>query len=118
LFAGDLVEAEAALYTGDAFHFDYSTTTLDHVKAFGAEQIVGGREAVARGRDACDRAIEQTREFLKSMIHYTGSVHRRGGTLKEAFLACHDVTPNLYQLRLEPRRHFRLHGQVKQGAAS
>ncbi len=29
LFAGDLVEAEAALYTGDAFHREWATTTLD-----------------------------------------------------------------------------------------
>src|SRR5215213_1853383 len=35
LFAGDLVEAQAALYTGDAFHTDWSTDTLDNVKAFG-----------------------------------------------------------------------------------
>jgi glyoxylase-like metal-dependent hydrolase (beta-lactamase superfamily II) len=91
LFAGDLVEAEAALYTGDAFHFDWSTATLDRVKAFRAEQIVGGRGAVARGVDSCDRAIEQTRDFLKSMIEQTGAVHQRGGTLKEAFLACHSA---------------------------
>lgn len=89
LFAGDLVEAEAALYTGDAFHFDWSGATLDRVKAFRAENIVGGRGAVARGSEACDRAIEQTRDFLGSMIKKTGEVHRRGGTLKEAFLACH-----------------------------
>ena len=36
LFAGDLVEAAAALYTGDAFHFDWSTDTLDAVKQFEA----------------------------------------------------------------------------------
>jgi glyoxylase-like metal-dependent hydrolase (beta-lactamase superfamily II) len=89
LFAGDLVEAQAALYTGDAFHFDWSTTTLDRVKAFRAEKLVGGRGAVAVGVDACDRAIEQTRDFLKSMIEHTSAVHQRGGTLKEAFLACH-----------------------------
>lgn len=89
LFAGDLVEAEAALYTGDAFHFDWSGGTLDRVKSFRAEQLVGGRGAVARGVEACDRAIEQTRDFLKSMIEHTGAVHRSGGTLKEAFLACH-----------------------------
>ena len=89
LFAGDLVEAEAALYTGDAFHFDWSTTTLDKVKAFRAENLVGGRGAVARGLDATDKAVEQTRDFLKSMIEHTGAVHRRGGTLKEAFEACH-----------------------------
>jgi len=89
LFAGDLVEAEAALYTGDAFHFDWSTGTLDRVKSFRPENLVGGRGAVAHGATACDAAIEQTRDFLKSMIEHTGAVHRRGGTLKDAFLACH-----------------------------
>lgn len=89
LFAGDLVEAEAALYTGDAFHFDWSSDTLDAVKAFRSTNLVGGRGAVARGVDATDRAVEQTRDFLKSMIENTGLVHRQGGTLKQAFDACH-----------------------------
>lgn len=91
LFAGDLVEAEAALYTGDAFHFDWSTSTLDRVKAFPAEQLVGGRGAVAQGRAACDRAVEQTRDFLKTMIAQTAKVHGHGGSLKDAFLACHEA---------------------------
>src|SRR5947208_13442101 len=34
LFAGDLVEAQAALYTGDAFHDDWATSTLDRVAEF------------------------------------------------------------------------------------
>ena len=87
LFAGDLVEAEAALYTGDAFHKEWSTTTLDKVKSYNAETIIGGRGGVARGRDKVDAAIEQTREFLNGMIDNVGAVHRRGGTLKEAFEA-------------------------------
>lgn len=89
LFAGDLVEAQAALYTGDAFHFDWSTGTLDRVKTFGAENLVGGRGAVARGTSACNAAIEQTRGFLNGMIEKVGAVHRAGGTLKEAFAATH-----------------------------
>lgn len=89
LFAGDLVEAEAALYTGDAFHMDWSTGTLDKVKAYGAESVVGGRGAVAQGRENVDAAIEQTREFLTGMIKNVGDVHKRGGTLKEAFEATH-----------------------------
>lgn len=74
LFTGDLVEAAAALYTGDGFHFDWSTATLDKVKAFGAEILIGGRGDVARGRAAVDAAIEQTRGFLKSVIQTTQEV--------------------------------------------
>src|SRR5437764_737834 len=40
LFAGDVVEARAALYTGDAFHFDWSSTTLDRAAALGAEHLI------------------------------------------------------------------------------
>ncbi len=89
LFAGDLVEAQAALYTGDAFHFDWSSKTLDAVKAFRARNLIGGRGAVARGEAACDAAIEQTREFLQGMITNVGEAHKRKGTLKDAFLATH-----------------------------
>lgn len=91
LFAGDLVEAQAALYTGDAFHADWSTDTLDRVKEFGAEVLVGGRGAVPRGREAVDSAIEQTRDFLLVMREKVGQVHARGGTLKEAFEATHEA---------------------------
>lgn len=89
LFAGDLVEAQAALYTGDAFHMDWSSLTLDKVKGFRADKLVGGRGAVALGAAACDAAVEQTREFLNSMIRHVGDAHRNGGTLKAAFLATH-----------------------------
>lgn len=89
LFAGDLVEAEAALYTGDAFHFDWAGATLDRVKAYRAEHLVGGRGAVARGTAATDAAIEQTREFLQGMIEHVGAAHARGATLKDAFAATH-----------------------------
>jgi glyoxylase-like metal-dependent hydrolase (beta-lactamase superfamily II) len=89
LFAGDLVEAQAALYTGDAFHTDWSTGTLDAVKALGAEALVGGRGAVASGRDAVDAAIEQTRGFLAEMLAEVGAVHAARGTLKEAFERTH-----------------------------
>jgi glyoxylase-like metal-dependent hydrolase (beta-lactamase superfamily II) len=89
LFAGDLVEAQAALYTGDAFHTDWSTSTLDGIAALGAEAIVGGRGAVATGRAAADAAVAQTRDFLLVMRDRVGGVHAAGGTLKEAFEATH-----------------------------
>jgi len=95
LFAGDLVEAQAALYTGDAFHTDWSSGTLDRVASYEAEALIGGRGAVARGREAVDAAIDQTRKFLTTMRDEVGAVHRRRGTVREAFAAAHAA--------LEPR---------------
>ena len=91
LFAGDLVEAEAALYTGDAYHREWASGTLDAVKSYRAEYLVGGRGPVARGIASTDAAIEQTREFLRGMIDNVGATQARGGTLKEAFQATHSA---------------------------
>ncbi|TDF37254.1 MBL fold metallo-hydrolase [Alteromonadaceae bacterium M269] len=91
LFAGDLVEAAAALYTGDAFHFDWASKTLDKVKTYGAETLIGGRGAVAHGKENVEAAIEQTRGFLNGMIEKVGEVHRAGGTLKQAFQETHTL---------------------------
>ncbi|MFI6478880.1 MBL fold metallo-hydrolase [Nonomuraea sp. NPDC050663] len=95
LFAGDLVESQAALYTGDAFHRDWAGATLDRVAQLGAETLVGGRGAVARGAEAVEAAIAQTRDFLHVMITEVGAVQRAGGTLKQAFERVHTL--------LEPR---------------
>jgi glyoxylase-like metal-dependent hydrolase (beta-lactamase superfamily II) len=89
LFAGDLVEARAALYTGDAFHREWSTSTLDAVTALGAGHLVGGRGAVVHGRDAVLVAIAQSRGFLTALIAEVSRVQDAGGTLKDAFAACH-----------------------------
>jgi glyoxylase-like metal-dependent hydrolase (beta-lactamase superfamily II) len=89
LFAGDLVEAEAALYTGDAFHREWTAGTLDRIAALGAERLVGGRGDVSDGLDQVAAAIAKTRGFLDTMIREVGAVQQRGGTLKEAFEATH-----------------------------
>jgi glyoxylase-like metal-dependent hydrolase (beta-lactamase superfamily II) len=89
LFAGDLVEAEAALYTGDAFHREWTSSTLDRLAALEAEQLVGGRGDVSKGRAQVDAAIAKTRGFLDTMLREVGAVQQRGGTLKEAFEATH-----------------------------
>jgi glyoxylase-like metal-dependent hydrolase (beta-lactamase superfamily II) len=96
LFAGDLVEAQAALYTGDAFHQDWSSATLDQVAALPAESLVGGRGAVARGRAAVSAAIEQTRGFLLTLRTEVGQVHDGGGTRREAFRAAYDALAPSY----------------------
>ncbi len=96
LFAGDLVESQAALYTGDAFHQDWASTTLDRVAAFGATAVVGGRGAVARGEQAVADAIAQTRGFLSTLMTTVGAVRQRGGTLREAFQAAHEALAPRY----------------------
>ncbi|HEX6468547.1 MAG TPA: MBL fold metallo-hydrolase [Streptosporangiaceae bacterium] len=96
LFAGDLVEARAALYTGDAFHREWATTTLDRVAAFGARALVGGRGGVVHGGGAVDAAIAQSRDFLETMLREVGGVRDRGGTLKDAFAAAHAALAPAY----------------------
>lgn len=85
LFAGDLVEAQAALYTGDAFHDDWATSTLDTVGRFGARAVVGGRGAVSEDPAA---AVAQSRHFLDELRRTVGAAHD-GGTVKDAFAAAH-----------------------------
>jgi glyoxylase-like metal-dependent hydrolase (beta-lactamase superfamily II) len=94
LFAGDLVEARAALYTGDAYHREWSTGTLDAVAAIGADVLVGGRGAVVQGAEV-GAAIDQTRGFLQTLLSEVDRVRTAGGTVKDAFAAAHAA--------LEPR---------------
>jgi glyoxylase-like metal-dependent hydrolase (beta-lactamase superfamily II) len=83
-FAGDLVEAQAAPYMGDAHISDWMGATLDAVKAIGADQLVGGRGAVVRG-EAVNQAIEDTRAFLRTTLEGTRETRDNGGSLKDAF---------------------------------
>jgi glyoxylase-like metal-dependent hydrolase (beta-lactamase superfamily II) len=94
LFAGDLVEAQAALYTGDAYHREWAAGTLDAVAGIGADVLVGGRGAVVRGGEVA-AAVEQTRGFLRTLLSEVDAVRTRGGTVKDAFAAAHAA--------LEPR---------------
>ena len=96
LFAGDLVEAQAALYTGDAYHREWTSSTLENVRALGAETLIGGRGGVSYGADAVQAAIAQTRNFLEVMIREVGAVQRSGGTLKQAFEATHAALVGSY----------------------
>ena len=84
LFAGDLVEAQAAPYMGDAHVTDWSTSTLDNLAALDAAQLVGGRGPVVRGADVA-QAIDDTRAFLRTTLEGTRASRDRNGTLKEAF---------------------------------
>ncbi|MGQ0607565.1 MAG: MBL fold metallo-hydrolase [Chloroflexota bacterium] len=88
LFAGDLVEAQAAPYMGDAHVADWATTTLDTVAALQPAQLVGGRGSVVRGSDVAT-AIEDTRAFLRTTLDGTRAVRDANGSLKDAFERVH-----------------------------
>jgi glyoxylase-like metal-dependent hydrolase (beta-lactamase superfamily II) len=87
-FAGDLVEAQAAPYMGDAHVADWSTTTLDNVAGLRAAQLVGGRGPVVRDAGVAT-AIEDTRAFLRATLEGTRGVRNAAGTLKDAFETVH-----------------------------
>jgi glyoxylase-like metal-dependent hydrolase (beta-lactamase superfamily II) len=94
-FAGDLVEAQAAPYMGDAHIGDWRGTTLDNVAALGAEQMVGGRGPVVRGA-AVEQAISDTRAFLSAVLDGTREVKQAGGTPRDAYHQTHDALAPRY----------------------
>lgn len=87
-FAGDLVEAQAAPYMGDAHIGDWSTTTLDNVAALEPRQLVGGRGPVVRDQEV-QIAIDDTRAFLRTTLDGTRRVKEAGGSVKQAFEDVH-----------------------------
>jgi glyoxylase-like metal-dependent hydrolase (beta-lactamase superfamily II) len=96
LYAGDLVETQAALYTGDAYHLEWAAETLDRVAAIGAETLVGGRGVIAHGATEVAAAIEQTRGFLVGLIGGVRTVQEQGGSLKTAFEAARAALEEQY----------------------
>ena len=83
-FSGDLVEAQAAPYMGDAHIGDWRSSTLDAVAALQAAQLVGGRGPVVRGSEV-PQAIADTRAFLSSVLDGTRGVREAGGTPAQAY---------------------------------
>lgn len=95
-FGGDLVEAQAAPYMGDAHVAEWRSRTLDGVAALGARAMVGGRGPAVRGSAAVTAAISDTRHFLSTTFELTAQVRERGGSLKDAFRAVYDALAPRY----------------------
>lgn len=85
LFAGDLVEASAAPYCGDAYILDWPAT-LAKVRALGAQAVVPGRGPAVRG-EAVDRAIEETQVYLTILRDTVRDSVERDATVAEAYRA-------------------------------
>jgi glyoxylase-like metal-dependent hydrolase (beta-lactamase superfamily II) len=83
LFAGDLVEASAAPYCGDAYIQDW-IATLQAVHALGAKTLVPGRGAVVRD-EAANQAIDETRTYLTILRNTLRNAVLREATLAEAY---------------------------------
>jgi glyoxylase-like metal-dependent hydrolase (beta-lactamase superfamily II) len=69
-FSGDLVEADAACYTGDAYLADWPQT-LDNLAAFKFDKLVPGRGPSLMTPDAVNKGLAYTRDFVSTL--YTGA---------------------------------------------
>ena len=67
LFSGDLVEFEAGVYTGDA-HLEEWSTTLEALRALGAEAIVPGRGEAMRGNANVNKALDYTKRWVETLF--------------------------------------------------
>ncbi|HEX6475534.1 MAG TPA: MBL fold metallo-hydrolase [Candidatus Limnocylindria bacterium] len=94
-FAGDLVEAMAAPYMGDAHIGDWRGATLDRVADLRAEQMVGGRGPVVRGA-AVGQAVSDTRAFLSAVLDGTRAVKEAGGSPRDAYRSTHEALAPRY----------------------
>ena len=87
MFTGDIVEYHSACYCGDGHFADWGNT-LDAIGAYHPAAIAPGRGDALVGSDMVNKAIENTRDFVHSTYQPVAQVAARGGTLKEAWLAC------------------------------
>jgi glyoxylase-like metal-dependent hydrolase (beta-lactamase superfamily II) len=88
LFAGDLVEAHAACYMGDAHVREWMGPTLDAVAALDAEVLVPGRGPAVRGAQVAE-AVASTRGFLRDTWDVVAEARQGGAGLADAFAAAH-----------------------------
>lgn len=84
LFSGDLVEAGATPYTGDAYLRDWPHT-LARLRELGAEKLVPGRGTALKSRSQCEQAIAGTQAFLIDLFEGVGRARCSGKDLKAAY---------------------------------
>ncbi len=66
LFSGDLVEADAACYTGDAYLADWPAT-LDKLAALKPEKLIPGRGPALMNPEQVQRGLAYTRDFVSTL---------------------------------------------------
>jgi len=85
LFSGDLVEYQAAAYTGDA-QLEEWPDTLNKLRALQPAKLVPGRGPALEGADSVRGGIHFTEDFVTTLFACAKESVAKGRTLKEAFL--------------------------------
>lgn len=83
LFSGDLVECEAACYTGDA-QLEEWPATLDAIAALGAEKLIPGRGPALDTPAKVAEGLAYTRDFVSTLFAGAKEAVAQGLTLNQA----------------------------------
>lgn len=82
-FSGDLVEFDAAAYTGDA-QLEEWPATLEALRALGAEKLVPGRGPALLNPQQVHAGIDYTKDFVTTLLGSAREAVANSMTLKEA----------------------------------
>ncbi len=82
-FSGDLVEYDAACYTGDAYLADWPQT-LDNLAALGAQKLVPGRGPALLDAAQVDKGLAYTKAFVSALYRSAREAVAQGMNLKAA----------------------------------
>ncbi|HNQ76170.1 MAG TPA: MBL fold metallo-hydrolase, partial [Pseudothauera hydrothermalis] len=82
-FSGDLVEAEAACYTGDAYLADWPQT-LDKLAAMNFQKLVPGRGPALMTPERVAAGLAYTRDFVTTLYQSAQEAVAQGYDLKAA----------------------------------
>jgi len=81
LYSGDLVEYEAACYTGDAYLADWPQT-LDNLAALDAEKLVPGRGPALDSPETVRQGLAYTKDFVSTLYRGAQEAAAEGLDLK------------------------------------
>ncbi len=84
LFAGDLVEAHAALYCGDAHLGDWPAT-LKYLRALKPRKLIPGRGPATMTPKQCEAAFDQTEGFVRDLFRNATYGIKNKLSLKQTF---------------------------------
>ena len=82
-FSGDLVEFDAAAYTGDA-QLEEWPATLEALRALGADKLVPGRGPALLDPQQVNAGIDYTKDFVTTLLGSAREAVAAGMSLKEA----------------------------------